>query len=46
MVFIQVLFGSESTSVAGKRFRSYFELSNETSRQVHKTSVNIVWCYM
>jgi len=44
-VFIQVLFGSESTSVTGKQFRSNFELNNETFRQVHKTTVNIVWCY-
>jgi len=44
-VFIQVLFGSESTSVTGKQFRSNFELNNETFRQVHKTFVNIVWCY-
>jgi len=44
-VFIQVLFGSESTSVTGKQFRSNIELNNETFRQVHKTFVNIVWCY-
>jgi len=36
LVFIKVLFGSESTSVTGKEFRSYFELSNETSRQFTK----------
>ena len=46
MVFIQVSFGSESTSVTGKQFRSNFELNNETSRQVRKTFVNIVCCYV
>ena len=44
MVFIQVLFESESTSATENQFRSYFELCNETSRQVHKTSVNIEYC--
>jgi len=41
MVFIQVIFGSESTSVNEKQFRRNFEFNNETSRQVHKTFVNI-----
>jgi len=42
VVFIQVPFESESTSATEKQFGSCFELWNEASRQVHKTSVNIV----
>jgi len=41
-VFIQVPFESESTSATDNQFISYFELCNEASRQVHKTSANII----
>jgi len=43
---IQVPFVIESTSDTEKQFGRYFELCNETSRQVHKTSVDILYCYM
>ena len=45
-VFIQVPFVSGSSSTTEKQFRVYFELTNETSRQVHKTSVDIVCSYI
>ena len=45
-VFIQVPFENESSSTTEKQFRGYFQLKNETSRQVHKTSVIIVCCYI
>jgi len=43
---VQVAFGNKSTSAAGKQSGSYFELSSENSRQVYKTSVNIVCSYI
>jgi len=46
VVCIQVPFVNEITSATGKHSRSYFELSHETSRQVYKKSVNIVYCYI
>jgi len=43
---VQVAFGNKSTSATGKQSGSYFELSSENSRQVYKTSVNIVCSYI
>jgi len=46
VVFIQVPFESERSAATENQFRSYCELCNETSRQVHKTSVNILCSYI
>jgi len=46
VVRIQVPLGNEITSATGKHSTSYFELSNEISRQVYKKSVIIVYCYI
>jgi len=46
VVFIQVPPESENASATEKQFRSCLELCNKTSRQVHKTSVNIFCSYI
>jgi len=46
VVSIQVPFENECCSTTEKQLRRYFELCNETLRQVCKTSVNIVCSYI
>jgi len=46
VVLFQVPFENESYSTTEKVFRGYFASKNETSRQVNKTSVNVVCSYI